>query len=64
MSLFKGNVLNQHKGCAARRVSFNTFYGEFTTPTFMPMATRVAVNSMDPAQIVSTHSLIILERNF
>lgn len=63
MSLFKAKVLHQHQGCAARSVSFKTFHGEFTTPTFMPVATRAAVNCMDPAQIISTHSQIILGGN-
>jgi queuine tRNA-ribosyltransferase len=60
---FTTTLIKQHAHNHARVTKVNTPHGEFTTPTFMPVGTRAAVNCMDTAQLKKSGSQIILGGN-
>ncbi len=56
-------VLTQHKHHLARITQVSTPHGSFTTPTFMPVGTRAAVNCLSVPMLQETQSQIILGGN-
>lgn len=60
---FNTEILKQHKSLPARVTKITTPHGVFTTPTFMPVGTRAAVNHLTPAELIATGSQIILGGN-
>lgn len=61
--LFKSSLQYRHPNISARVVDVVTPHGSFTTPTFMPVGTRAAVNCMTARELLETHSQIILGGN-
>lgn len=60
---FSTSVIAKHAATQARVTTTNTPHGTFTTPAFMPVGTRAAVNCMTPEMITQTQSDIILGGN-
>lgn len=61
--LFKSSLQYKHPNTSARVVQVETPHGAFTTPTFMPVGTRAAVNCMTVYELIETQSQIILGGN-
>jgi len=62
-TLFKSELLKKHSSLPARVMKFTTPHGEVTTPAFMPVGTRAAVNYLSPQDLHATDSQIILGGN-
>lgn len=60
---FTSTQLRQHPTLRARCMEVTTPHGSFTTPTFMPVGTRAAVNCMNATELENTGSQIILGGN-
>jgi len=60
---FTVEVIKEHKHTAARVLKISTPHGEFLTPTFMPVGTKAAVNSVNIQELVDCGSQIILGGN-
>lgn len=60
---FHTAVAKQHSRLPARVTTVTTPHGSFTTPAFMPVGTRAAVNCMTAQQLTETKSQIILGGN-
>ncbi|MBP9722071.1 MAG: tRNA guanosine(34) transglycosylase Tgt [Gammaproteobacteria bacterium] len=52
-----------YKDNQARVLEVTTAHGNFTTPCFMPVATRAVFNNLDPQDAILTNSQIILGGN-
>tara|TARA_R110000868_G_scaffold10639_5_gene51692 strand:- start:1646 stop:2815 length:1170 start_codon:yes stop_codon:yes gene_type:complete len=63
MNTFKTEVLHEHPDNHARITKVSTPHGEFTTPCFMPVATRAYLNLMTPRELSDAGSQIILGGN-
>lgn len=63
MKNFQTEILKQDKKTAARVTKVTTAHGEFITPTFMPVATRAAMNLMNVEALSDAGSQIILGGN-
>ena len=63
MTTFKTKILHKHKNMPARVTEVTTPHGKFTTPAFMPVATRAYMNQLSPDHITRTKSEIILGGN-
>jgi queuine tRNA-ribosyltransferase len=61
--MFKTELIKKHKHTDARVTKVTTPHGTFMTPTFMPVATRAAVNCMGADQLTDAGSQIILGGN-
>jgi len=57
------SVVKKHPTLAARVTRIQTAHGEITTPSFMPVGTRAAVNCMNPHELKAAGSQIILGGN-
>jgi len=62
-TLFSSQRLHQHPRLPARTMEATTAHGTFTTPCFMPVGTRAAVNHASPDELTQAHSQIILGGN-
>lgn len=60
---FHSQVIKQHPRSHARVTKISTPHGELTTPAFMPVGTRAAVNCMSADQLDASGSQIILGGN-
>lgn len=60
---FSTQVIKKHEHTNARVTKITTPHGEITTPAFMPVGTRAAVNCMSSDQLTSSGSQIILGGN-
>ncbi len=60
---FHSAIVKQHSRLPARVTTVTTPHGSFTTPAFMPVGTRAAVNCMTAQQLTETKSNIILGGN-
>ncbi|MES2204402.1 MAG: tRNA guanosine(34) transglycosylase Tgt, partial [Pseudomonadota bacterium] len=60
---FQTKLVKQHAHSSARVTTVTTPHGDFTTPTFMPVGTRAAVNCMTAHELTETNSQIILGGN-
>ncbi len=60
---FHTTLVKKHAKLAARVTRVETPHGNFTTPTFMPVGTRAAVNCMTAQELQDTQSQIILGGN-
>lgn len=60
---FNSKLIKQHPTINARVVEVTTPHGVFTTPAFMAVGTRAAVNHMTPHDLHNAHSQIILGGN-
>ena len=63
MTIFKSQLIHKHKHTNARVLKVTTPHGDFTTPVFMPVATRAGVNNMMPSELYDAGSQIILGGN-
>lgn len=63
MNKFRTEILKCDKNTHARVTKVTTAHGDFTTPAFMPVGTRAAVNLMNPEQLRAAGSEIILGGN-
>lgn len=63
MNHFKTTVIKQHAHNHARVTQVDTPHGQFTTPCFMPVATRAYVNLLSTPQLRDTGTQIILGGN-
>lgn len=61
--MIKTTVIKQHPELPARVTKVTTAHGEFTTPSFMPVGTRAAVNCMTERELTESGSQIILGGN-
>lgn len=61
--IFKSKLIKKHKFTNARSLEVTTPHGKFTTPKFMPVATRAFVNNMYPEDLRNAGSTIILGGN-
>lgn len=61
--MFETQVIHQHSHLPARVTRIKTPHGDVTTPAFMPVGTRAAVNCMTPDELKATNSQIILGGN-
>lgn len=59
----KVDLLATHDKTRARSLKIHTAHGAFTTPVFMPVATRAGVNNLTPDELKASHSQIILGGN-
>lgn len=62
-NIFKTDILQKHSSNHARKTLVTTPHGTFTTPTFMPVATRAYVNLMTTPMLEDAGSQIILGGN-
>lgn len=62
-NIFSVELVKKHARHRARVLNITTPHGEFTTPCFMPVATRAFVNLLSPADLEKTGSQIILGGN-
>ena len=60
---FSSKLVKKHKHTNARSLEVSTPHGSFTTPKFMPVATRAYVNNMYPEDLKKSGSEIILGGN-
>lgn len=60
---FYTTFIKQHVSSPARVLQVTTPHGDFTTPTFMPVGTRAAVNCMTAQELRDAGSQIILGGN-
>lgn len=60
---FKTTIKQKHPSNQARVTEVTTAHGSFTTPMFMPVATRAYVNAMTVEDLVQSGSEIILGGN-
>lgn len=60
---FQKKLIKQHPHLPARVTTVTTPHGDFTTPAFMPVGTRAAVNCMTSHELTETGSQIILGGN-
>ena len=60
---FQTTVVKKHATLEARVTQVHTPHGDFMTPTFMPVATRAAMNCMTIPEIQASGSQIILGGN-
>lgn len=60
---FNTTLLKKHSHLPARVTRVETPHGSFTTPAFMPVGTRAAVNCMTAHELIETGSQIILGGN-
>lgn len=60
---FHVQQLEKHKRNQARITKITTYHGSITTPAFMPVGTRAAVNCMTPEELKAAGSQIILGGN-
>lgn len=60
---FQTTVIKQHPKLPARVTRVDTPHGSFTTPAFMPVGTRAAVNCMTAHELTEAGSQIILGGN-
>lgn len=62
-SAFSTKLIKKHSCLPARVTTVTTPHGSFTTPAFMPVGTRAAVNCMTSKELSETGSQIILGGN-
>lgn len=62
--MFKFDLLNTDRSCAARRGRLTTPHGVIETPIFMPVGTHGALKAMTPAQVEETGAQIILSNTY
>ncbi len=62
-NIFTTELVRQHRNKPARITKVTTPHGSFTTPTFMPVGTRAAVNCLSSHELHQTGSQIILGGN-
>ena len=60
---FSSHCQHTHRRLPARVMQFTTAHGQVTTPAFMPVGTRAAVNHMSPQELSGAGSQIILGGN-
>ncbi len=60
---YQSQLIASHRYTKARVVEVNTAHGKFTTPCFMPVATRAVFNNMDPLDAKIAGSEIVLGGN-
>lgn len=60
---FSSSLIAEHKHTKARAVKVDTPHGSFTTPCFMPVATRAVFNNMGPEDAKEAGSDIVLGGN-
>lgn len=60
---FQTKLVKKHMYSSARVTTVTTPHGDFTTPTFMPVGTRAAVNCMTAHELTEAGSQIILGGN-
>lgn len=60
---FSSKLVKKHNKTQARVVEVNTPHGSFTTPCFMPVATRAVFNNMGPEDAREAGSDIVLGGN-
>lgn len=63
MKKFQTTLIKKHPRLPARVTQVDTPHGSFMTPTFMPVATRAAMNCMTAPEIRASGSQIILGGN-
>ena len=56
----KYNLIKKEKDTWARLGTFETNYGTFDTPMFMPVGTRATVKMLTPEELKDAHSGVIL----
>lgn len=61
--MFLVQPIKKHLRNFARILKISTPHGQFSTPVFMPVGTRAAVNLMRPCDLLETQSQIILGGN-
>ncbi|OEU77458.1 MAG: tRNA guanosine(34) transglycosylase Tgt [Desulfuromonadales bacterium C00003107] len=62
--MFKFDLLNTDRSCAARRGRVTTPHGVIETPIFMPVGTHGALKAMTPAQVEETGAQVILSNTY
>ena len=62
--MFKFDLLNTDRSCAARRGRLATPHGVIETPIFMPVGTHGALKALTPAQVEETGAQIILSNTY
>lgn len=60
---FSSQCLQQHRAYPARITKVQTAHGIFTTPSFMPVATKAAMNTLSVSDLRKTGTQIILGGN-
>ena len=60
----KYNLIKKEKDTWARLGTFETNYGTFDTPMFMPVGTRATVKMLTPEELKDAHSGIILANTY
>ncbi len=60
---FHTTLVKKHSRLPARVTTVTTAHGSFTTPAFMPVGTRAAVNCMTAKELIDVGSQIILGGN-
>ncbi len=60
---FQSKLIKQHPRLPARMMQMTTPHGEVTTPTFMPVGTRAALNYVTPHDLKTNGTQLILGGN-
>ena len=60
----KYNLIKKEKDTWARLGTFETNYGTFDTPMFMPVGTRATVKMLTPEELKDAHSGVILANTY